>query len=63
MVEMVKAKIPNADISFEVNEDWDKLLKSASHPVDDSSAVAEWNWQPKYDTWDKIIDKYLEDIE
>ena len=62
MAEMVKAKIPNADITFDVNEDWDKLLKSASHPVDDSSSVAEWNWKPKYDTWDKIIDKYLEDL-
>jgi len=62
MVEMVKAKIPNADITFDVNEDWDRLLKSASHPVDDSSSVAEWNWTPKYDTWDKIIDKYLEDL-
>jgi nucleoside-diphosphate-sugar epimerase len=62
MVEMVKAKIPNADITFDVNEDWDRLLKSASHPVDDSSSVAEWNWTPKYDTWDKIIDKYMEDL-
>ena len=62
MAEMVKAKIPGADITFDVNEDWDRLLKSASHPVDDSSAVTEWNWKPKYDTWDKIIDKYLEDL-
>jgi len=62
MAEMVKAKIPGADIKFEVNEEWDKLLKSASHPVDDSSSVKEWNWTPKYDTWDKIIDKYLEDL-
>ena len=62
MAEMVKAKIPGADIKFEVNEDWDRLLKSASHPVDDSSSVKEWNWTPKYDTWDKIIDKYLEDL-
>jgi nucleoside-diphosphate-sugar epimerase len=62
MAEMVKAKIPDADITFDVNEAWDKLLKSASHPVDDSSSVAEWNWTPKYDTWDKIIDKYLEDL-
>jgi hypothetical protein len=30
--------------------------------VDDSSAVAEWNWTPKYNTWDKIIDKYLDDL-
>ena len=62
MAEMVKNHIPNAKISFDVNEDWDRLLKSASHPVDDSSAVAEWNWTPKYNTWDKIIDKYLSDL-
>jgi len=62
MADMVKKHIPNADISFDVNEDWDRLLKSASHPVDDSSSVAEWNWAPKYNTWDKIIDKYLEDL-
>jgi nucleoside-diphosphate-sugar epimerase len=59
MAEMVKAKIPGAQISFDVNEDWDKLLKSASHPVDDSSSVEEWNWKPKYDTWDKVIDAYI----
>jgi len=62
MAEMVKNHIPNAKISFDVNEDWNRLLKSASHPVDDSSAVAEWNWTPKYNTWDKIIDKYLNDL-
>ncbi len=62
MAEMVKKHIPNAKISFDVNEDWNRLLKSASHPVDDSSAVAEWNWTPKYNTWDKIIDKYLDDL-
>ncbi len=60
MAEMVRKKIPGAQITFDVNPEWDKLLKSASHPVDDSSSVAEWNWQPKYDSWDKIIDAYLE---
>ena len=60
MAEMVKKHIPDAKITFDINEDWDKLLKSASHPVDDSSSVVEWNWKPKYDTWDKIIDAYLE---
>ena len=60
MVEMVKKKIPNAQIDWKVNEDWDKLLKSASHPVNDSSSIKEWGWKPKYDSWDKIIDAYLE---
>ena len=62
MAEMVRKKVYGAEITFDVNPEWDKLLKSASHPVDDSSAVAEWNWTPKYNAWDKIIDKYLEDL-
>jgi nucleoside-diphosphate-sugar epimerase len=62
MVEMVRERIPNAQITFDVNEDWDKLLKSASHPVDDSSSVEEWNWQPKYDDFGKLIDAYLRDL-
>jgi len=59
MVEIVKAKIPEAQITFDVNEEWDKLLESASHPVDDSSSVEEWNWKPRYDTWEKVVDAYL----
>ncbi len=62
MVEMVKRHIPGAKIEFDVNEEWDKLLKSASHMVDDSQSVEEWNWTPKYDTYDKIIDQYLIDM-
>jgi hypothetical protein len=62
MAEMVKKHIPDAQITFDVNEEWDKLLKSASHPVDDSSSIKEWNWQPKYDTFDKIIDVYIDAV-
>jgi nucleoside-diphosphate-sugar epimerase len=62
MAEMVRKKIPGAKITFDVNPDWEKLLKSASHPVDDSSAVKEWGWQPRYNTFDKFIDAYLRDL-
>jgi nucleoside-diphosphate-sugar epimerase len=62
MVEMVKNHIKGANITFDVNEEWDKLLKSASHMVDDSLSVKEWNWSPKYDTYDKIIDAYIKDL-
>ena len=62
MVEMVKRHIPGAKINFDINEEWDRLLKSASHMVDDSKSVEEWNWTPKYDTYDKIIDQYLVDM-
>ncbi|BAO45087.1 NAD-dependent epimerase/dehydratase family protein [Thiolapillus brandeum] len=62
MVEMVKKRIPGAQIDFDVNEDWDRLLKSASHPVDDSSSIAEWGWKPQCDTYEKLIDAYIEDL-
>jgi nucleoside-diphosphate-sugar epimerase len=62
MVDMVRKKIPGAQLDFNVNQDWQKLLQSASHPVDDSSSIAEWNWSPLYDSWDKVIDAYLRDL-
>ncbi|MBW2058792.1 MAG: NAD-dependent epimerase/dehydratase family protein [Deltaproteobacteria bacterium] len=60
MVEMVNRHIPGARITFDINPEWDKLLKSASHLVDDNSSVREWAWKPSYDTYDKIIDAYLQ---
>jgi nucleoside-diphosphate-sugar epimerase len=62
MAEMVRRKIPGVQVTFDENPDWTKLLKSASHPVDDNSAVKEWGWKPKYDTFDKFIDAYLRDL-
>jgi len=59
MVEIVKQKIPDARIEWDINEEWDRLLQSASHPVDDSSSIAEWGWKPRYDSWEKVIDAYL----
>jgi len=60
--EMVNNKIETAQITFDVNEEWDKLLKSASHMIDDSLSIKEWNWSPRYDTYDKIIDAYIRDL-
>ncbi len=62
MAETVRKLIPGADITFDVNPDWNKLLKSASHPVVDTSSVKEWHWRPKYNTWEKVVRKYLEDL-
>ncbi len=62
MAEAVRKRIPGAQIDFDVNPEWDRLLISASHMVDDSSSVREWGWQPKYDTFDKVIDAYLADL-
>lgn len=63
MADIVRKYIPDAQITFQVNPEWDKLLKSASHMVDDSSSVQEWGWQPRYDSWDKVVQAYLRDLQ
>jgi len=63
LVEMVKAKIPQANIDFKPNPNWTVIIKLSGREVDDSCARSEWNWSPKYDSYDKIIDAYLEVLE
>jgi nucleoside-diphosphate-sugar epimerase len=62
MVEAVRQRIPGSRLSFDINSEWQRLLKSASHPVDDSSAIAEWDWTPLYESWEKVIEAYLRDM-
>jgi len=57
---MVKAKIPQANTIFEVNEEWQALLEKSALLIDDKYAKDEWNWQPSFNTYDKIIDDFIE---
>jgi len=59
LVAMVKAKIPQANITFDVNEEWQNLLQKSALLIDDKYAKEEWAWQPTYDTYDKIIDDFI----
>jgi len=60
LVAMVKAKIPQAEINFEVNEEWQAVLENSALLIDDKYAKEEWGWQPTYDTYDKIIDDFIQ---
>jgi threonine 3-dehydrogenase len=57
---MVKAKIPQADTSFNVNQEWQKILETSAVLIDDKYAKNEWGWKPTYDTYDKIIDDFIQ---
>ena len=56
---MVKAKIPQAETSFDVNEEWQALLEKSALLIDDRYAKEEWQWSPTFDTYDKIIDDFI----
>ena len=60
LVAMVKAKIPQAKTMFEVNHEWQVLLEKSALLIDDTYAKEEWNWQPYFDTYEKIIDDFIE---
>ena len=59
MAETVKKRLPNAKIDFKPDPEWDKIIKLSARPVDDGYARSEWGWQPRYDTYEKVMDSYL----
>jgi nucleoside-diphosphate-sugar epimerase len=60
MAEIVRAKVPGAQIDFKPREDWTAIIRLSGRPVDDSCARTEWNWSPRYHSYEKIVDAYLD---
>jgi nucleoside-diphosphate-sugar epimerase len=59
MAEIVRRRIPGAQIDFQPDPERQAVLKLSARLIDDSCARQEWNWQPVYDTYEKILDSYL----
>jgi nucleoside-diphosphate-sugar epimerase len=59
LAEMVKAKLPEAQTTFEPDPEWQRVLESSALLIDDRYARSEWGWQPSFDTYDKIIDDFI----
>jgi threonine 3-dehydrogenase len=58
LVDAVNTKIPYANLSFEVNEEFQRLLDSnIVKPFDDSCARNEWGWKPHF-----MLDSIVEDF-
>ena len=60
LVELVRAKVPGAQIDFKPDPQLQGTL--AFLPVDDSKARQEWNWKPSYDQ-ERIIDDFLRELQ
>lgn len=56
--DFVKTGFPEADISYDVNTNRQRIVDSWPADVDDSPARADWNWMPKFN-FDRSFKDYL----
>jgi nucleoside-diphosphate-sugar epimerase len=56
--EIVRGRIPEAQISFEPNAILQPAIDQAIRPLDDRRARAEWSWEPAYDQ-EAIVEDFL----
>ena len=61
LADMVKARIPTAQINFEPDLERQKVVDKLSLPIDDSIARKEWNWKSEYDQG-RMVDDFLEEM-
>lgn len=61
LAEVVRAKVPGAEIRFEPVAAWQPLLDLIAVEVDDGAARAEWGWQPEYD-YARMVDLFSEEL-
>jgi len=60
LADMVKAKISKAETRFEPDEEWQGILEKSALLIDDKYAREEWDWKPIFNTYNKIIDDFIE---
>jgi len=61
LAEMVKERLPGAQIHFEPDLELQKILDKLLLPIDDTIARKEWNWTPEYDQ-ERIVDDFLDEM-
>ena len=59
MADLVRQRIPGAQIDFQPDPARQAVLKLSARLIDDTCARTEWNWQPTYHSYEKIIESYL----
>jgi len=61
LAEMVRVKVPGAQIDFKPDPALQAILPL--WPLDDSKARQEWNWTPHYYNQERIVDDFLRELE
>lgn len=58
LADLVRAKLPAAEISFQPDEALKPVIAGLARPLDDTSAREEWGWQPTHSAG-RIVDDFL----
>ena len=61
LADVVRAKIPGAQIKFEPDPELQPILDDISKRVDDTKAQQEWGWKPEYDL-EQSVDEFLKEL-
>jgi nucleoside-diphosphate-sugar epimerase len=61
LADVVRSRIPEAEIRFEPNPILQPAIDQAIRPIDDSRARSEWGWEPAYDQ-EAIVDGFLAEL-
>jgi nucleoside-diphosphate-sugar epimerase len=61
LAEMVEARLPDAEITFEPNLEIQHRLDQIFRPINDRKAQTEWGWKPEYDQ-ERIVDDFLQEL-
>lgn len=61
LAELVRARIPGAQIDFETDEIAQSALERVDRKLDDSKAQQEWGWKREYGA-EEMIDDFLEEL-
>ena len=61
LVDVVRRKVPGAEIDFVVNEEIQAILNDVLRPIDDRFARHEWGWEPTYDL-EQMVDDFLREM-
>jgi len=62
LVDLVRARVPDAQIVFEPDMQLQELIDKATRPIRDACAREEWGWAPKYGAEDMVQD-FLAELE
>jgi threonine 3-dehydrogenase len=61
LADLVRAKVPGAQVDFEPDLGLQKILDKLLLPLDDGNAQKDWDWKPEYDQ-ERIVDDFLQEL-
>jgi nucleoside-diphosphate-sugar epimerase len=61
LADVVRAKVPGAQIDFKPDLELQAILDKILRPIDDSNARSEWNWEIEFDQ-ERMVEDFIQEI-